>query len=155
MTEEELAEDIRQYGDMLFRLAYSCTGDLSVCDDIVQEVLIKHYRLGKSFGSEEGKRAWLVRVTVNACRSHTRAPWRKRRRELPENAAAPGTEDADELIALRDAIRRLKPIYREVIYLHYYEGYTAEQIGKMLGLTTSAVTSRLKRGRELLKHYLE
>lgn len=155
MNDTEFTEAVKLYGDMLFRLAYSCTGEPAVCDDIVQEVLIKYYRLGKSFDSEEGRKAWLIRVTVNTCHNYTKHWWNKRRSELPETAHTAEAADSDELIALRDAIRRLKPIYREVIYLHYYEGYTAEQIGKMLKLSTSAVTSRLKRGREMLKEFLE
>ena len=155
VTDEEFTEDVKTYGDMLFRLAYSCTGDMSVCDDIVQETLVKHYCLGKHFDSEEVKRAWLIRVTINRCRNHTRYWWQKCRTELSVNEPAHGNEDNDELIALRDALRKLRPIYREVIHLHYYEGFTAAQIAKMLHLSTSAVTSRLQRGRNMLKQYLE
>ena len=155
MNDAELTEVFRKYGDMLFRLAYSCTGDMSVCDDIVQEALLRYYRCGKLFDGEEGRKAWLIRVTVNLCRNHTKHWWNKRRVQLTGIEGAPGGGDSDELADLQCAILRLRPIYREVIYLHYYEGYTAEQIGKLLHISTGTVTSRLMRGRAMLKGFLE
>lgn len=155
MTDEEFTEDAERYKNMLFRLAYSNTGDSSVCDDIVQEVFIRYYFCGKKFKDEESKKFWLIRVTLNRCHSHTRFWWQKRRSELPENQPSPDTGDSDELIALREALNRLSPKYREAVYLHYYEGYSAAQIGSMLKISTSAVTSRLQRAREALKKYLE
>ncbi|MBP3856380.1 MAG: RNA polymerase sigma factor [Ruminiclostridium sp.] len=155
MNDAEFTEDVKKFGDMLFRLAYSCTGDMSVCDDIVQDTFIKYYRLGKEFDGEEGKKAWLIRVTINCCHNHTRFWWHSRRSELPENEPAKEPSDHDELISLRDALQKLRPAYRIVIHLYYYEGFTAEQIAKMLHLSVSAITSRLQRGREMLKKYLE
>ena len=155
MNDAEFTEDVKKYGDMLFRLAYSCTGNMSVCDDIVQETFIKYYRLGKDFDSEEGKKAWLIRVTINSCHNHTRFWWHSRRSELTDTESAHEHGDSDELIALRDALQKLRPIYREVIHLYYYEGFTTGQIAKMLRVSTSAITSRLQRGREILKKYLE
>ena len=49
----------------------------------------------------------------------------------------------------------LPPQYRAVIYLHYYEGYSAQEIARMLGKTPSAVASLLHRGRRRLKTLLE
>ncbi len=155
VNDAEFNEDVKKYGDMLFRLAYSCTGNMSVCDDIVQETFIKYYRLGKDFDGEEGKKAWLIRITINCCHNHTRFWWHSRRSELSENEPAKESGDNDELIALRDALQKLRPIYREVIHLYYYEGFTTGQIAKMLRVSTSAITSRLQRGREILKKYLE
>lgn len=155
MNDAGFTVDVNKYGDMLFRLAYSCTGDMSVCDDIVQETFIKYYRLGKDFEREESKKAWLIRVTINRCHNHTKFWWHSRRSELSENEPVKEYSDNDELLSLREALQKLRPIYREVIHLYYYEGFTAGQIAGILHLSTSAITSRLQRGREMLKKYLE
>ncbi len=154
MTEEEFNADVEKYRPMLFRLAYSSTGDLSVCDDIVWDVFMKLYQHGKPFDSEEGKKAWIIRLTLNKSHNHTKSFWQKNKTELSE--AVYGEEYGnDDVIALREALKSLKPIYREAIYLHYYEGYTAAEIGRILGISATAVTTRLQRGREKLSAYLK
>ena len=154
MTEQELKADVERYRPMLFRLAYSTTGDLSVCDDIVWEVFMKLYTHKGSFDSEDGKKAWLIRLTVNKSHNHTKSRWQKKRSELSE-AMQIGEIPRDDIIALREAMKTLKKGYREVIFLHYFEGYTAAEIGKMLKISETAVTTRLQRGRIMLKRFLE
>ncbi len=154
MTEEELKADVERYRPMLFRLAYSTTGDLSVCDDIVWEVFMKLYSRKSGFDSEDGKKAWLIRLTVNRSHNHTKSWWQKNKGELPETAQSTDVPK-DDVIALREALKELKKSYREVIFLHYFEGYTAAEIGKILKISETAVTTRLHRGREMLKRFLD
>ena len=154
MTEKELETDVQKYRPMLFRLAYSTTGDLSVCDDIVWETFMKLYTHKGSFDSENGKKAWLIRLTINKIHNHTKSRWQKKRAELSEvmeSSAIP----RDDIIALKEALSGLKKGYREVIFLHYFEGYTAAEIGKILKISETAVTTRLHRGREMLKRFLD
>ena len=92
MTDEEFISDVERYKDMLFRLAYSNTGDLSCCDDIVQEVFLKYFRCGRKFPDEESRKFWLIRVTINKCRDHTRLFRNTHRSGLDENRA--GREDS-------------------------------------------------------------
>lgn len=153
LTENELSADVEKYRPMLFRLAYSSTGDLSVCDDIVWTVFMKLYSYKGVFDSENGKKAWLIRLTINESHNHTRSWWQKNKSELSE-AVYRQENLSDDIIALKEAMRTLKPAYREVIYLHYYEGYSSAEIGKMLNLSVTSVTTRLHRGREKLKEYL-
>ncbi len=155
MTDEEFISDVERYKNMLFRLAYSNTGDSSVCDDIVQEVFLKYLNCGKHFPDDDSKKFWLIRVTINKCRDHTRLFRNTHRTEHEDNTAITSDNVIDDRIALRDALKKLPQKYRDVIFLHYYEGYSAAQIGSMLKISTSAVTSRLQRAREALKKYLE
>lgn len=153
MTDEELLSCVEKYRPMLFRLAYSSTGDLSACDDIIWEVFMKLFSSDKRFDSEDGRKAWLIRLTINKSHNYTRSWWQKNKSELTESSEEK-TYLSDDIIALKEALKKLKPSYREVIFLHYYEGYTSSEIGKLLGISVTAVTTRLQRGREMLKNYL-
>lgn len=153
MTNDELKAYMEEYRAMLFRLAYSCTGDLSCCDDIVQEAFVKLYLRAKPFPSDEGRKAWLIRITINLSKNHVKSGYFRHRTEIPENICA--DDERDEVLALEEAMKQLKPEYRAVIHLHYYMGYTAAEIGDILHISTTAVTTRLQRGREKLKKYLE
>ncbi len=155
MTDDEFISDVERYKDMLFRLACSNTGDRSCCDDIVQDVFLKYLRCRKRFPDEQSRRYWLIRVTINQCRDHTRLFRNTHRSELDENTAGGNDGALDDRIALREALKKLAPKYRVVIFLHYYEGYSAAEIASILHLSTSAITSRLQRARETLKKYLE
>ena len=57
--------------------------------------------------------------------------------------------------AVLEAVGRLKPGDRAVLYLFYYEGYSARETGELLGISQSAVTTRLQRARQKLKTILE
>ena len=98
-------------------------------------------------------KAWLIRVTVNMCKNHVRS-WRVgKRSEIPEDTA--GGDNFPEKAAVEELLGKLKPIYKAVIYMHYYEGYSAAEIGRMLKISETAVTTRLKRGRDALRQILD
>lgn len=153
MTDSELKADMEKYRDMLYKLAYSCTGDMSCCDDIVQETFVKLYLRGKHFPSDEDKKAWLIRVAVNLSRNHVSSGYFRHTEAMPENIGA--DDDRDDFIMLKEALKRLKPKYRSVIYIHCYIGCSAAETGKMLHISETAVTTRLQRGREQLKKFFE
>ena len=101
---------------------------------------------------EPGKeKSWLMQVTANECRSLLRSAWWRRTAPLEESFPAGETEDR----GLLQELMQLDPKYRVVLYLHYYEGYTAREIGSILRISTSAVTTRLSRGRDRQKIRLE
>lgn len=154
MTDKELEASIEKYRGMLYRLAYSMSGNHSDSEDIVQEAFIKLYTRDKPLCGEDGEKAWLIRVTVNLCKNRVRLCANRRRAELPEDILSHETA-GDEYIDLRAALKKLKPDYRAVIYMFYYEGFSAEEIGKYLGISVTAVTTRLQRAREKLKKFLE
>lgn len=153
MTNAELEKAVELYRPMLIRLAYGCTGSFADSEDIVQDAFVKLYLRGRDFPRREDMKAWLIRVTVNMCKNHV-ISWRTgKRSELTEDVA--DGENFPEKAAVRELLGQLKPIYKAVIYMHYYEGYTAAEIGRMLKISETAVTTRLQRGREALRQILE
>ncbi len=154
MTDKELEISIGKYRSMLYRLAYSISANHSDSEDIVQEAFIKLYTREKPLCGDDAEKAWLIRVTVNLCKNRVRLCANRRRAELSEDIHSPVTEN-DEYIDLRNAMKKLKPDYRAAIYMYYYEGFRTEEIAEYLGISVTAVTTRLQRAREKLKKFLD
>ena len=107
------------------------------------------YQHGKGFENGEHLRRWLLRVTVNYCRDVLKSPWRKRRVSLDELPDIP-VFDQPEQAALYREVMALPEKYRTVLNLFYYEELTAREIGELLGVDTSTVTTRLSRARAMV-----
>ena len=133
------------YTDTLYRVAVHNTREQSDAEDAVQEVFVKLLEKTRSFKDEEHLKAWLIRVTINICHTYYRQSGKTE--ELPENLPAPDMLDFSVL----DYVKALPENYRNAIYLHYFEGYTAQEIADILSSNQNTVLSWLKRGRELLK----
>ena len=122
-------------------------------EDIFQTVFLKYLLYRGEFESEEHEKAWFIRVTVNACRDLLRSFFRSRTvpQEELEGAAAELPQERREVL---DAVLSLPAKYRDAVYLHYYEGYTAPEIGKLLGKNTNTIFTLLTRARQLLREKL-
>lgn len=145
---------VGQYQDMVYRVALHQFGVLQDAEDAVQEVFLRLYTEEKLFESGEHLRRWLIRVTLNVCRDTLKSPWRKRRVSLDTLPDQP-VFDAPEQGELYQAVMALPEKYRVTLYLFYYEELSTKEIAELLGLRQTAVTTRLSRGRELLKKRLE
>jgi len=154
-TGDSVHEVISAYAGMVYRLAYARTGNRADAEDVFQEVFLKYCAAGKEFASEEHRKAWLIRATVNASADVFRSAWRRLVRtaaEVPETPAAPEKSARSE--ALMEALRRLPGRDRAVIFLYYYEEMRTEEIAEALGMKPSTVRSRLARARCKLKRLL-
>lgn len=143
----------RTYADPILRLSYTYLKNTHDAQDICQTVFLKLIERRPAFASSEHEKAWIIRTTINACKDHLKSHWRKTTvpieaaRHVPAPAAEPGS--------ILASVNLLPPKYRAVIYLHYYEGYTAPEIAQLLGRLPSTVNTQLRRGREQLKTLLE
>ena len=143
----------RQYQNMVYRTALHALGSPQDADDAVQEVFLRLFRYREPFQSEEHLRRWLLRVTANYCRDLLKSPWRKRRvswEEVPETPVFDQPRQAD----LYREVMALPEKYRTVLNLFYYEELTVREIGDLLGLGDSTVTTRLARARKRLRERL-
>jgi len=150
---EELSESVRKYRNTVFRVAMGYVKNTHDADDIAQNVFFKLYTKGKSFVSDEAQKAWLIRVTINQSKDLLKSVWRNKRdnSEISEQGLAAPEYGYTEL---RDYVKGLKPKYRTVIYLYYYEGYSVNEIAVILKMPKSTVTTQLKRAREQLKEII-
>lgn len=152
-SEEEAARAIERYGDMVRRLCLVHLKNPADTEDIFQNVFLKYVLSPVVFESAEHEKAWLIRVTINACRDLVKSFFRSRTVPLEEllDQPAPLSEEHREVL---EAVLALPRKYRDAVYLHYYEGYTAAEIGKLLGKNTNTVYTLLNRAREQLRKTL-
>lgn len=149
MERREWEELFRQCGDDVFRLALSWLGSREDAEDVCQTVFLKlaDAKLRLYPGREK---AWLLKCTANACRNHLLSFWRRNVGELSEELPLSDSRDR----ALWDAVLALPPRYRAVIHLYYYEGYDQGEIAAILGISRTAVQTRMSRARAMLKKEL-
>ena len=150
MTEEEFLPLFDQYHNMVYRIALVSTRSQQDAEDIVQTVFLKLLE-GKARPLPGHERAWLTTVTVNTCRDLMRWNWRRKTEPLDETIPFSDPEES----SLFEAVAALPKKYRMVVHLHYYEGYTHDEISSMLNITPSAVSMRLHRARNLLRSALK
>ncbi|RGE70321.1 RNA polymerase sigma factor [Anaerotruncus colihominis] len=152
-TEQETSRAIELYSDMIRRICLLHLKNHADTEDVFQEVFLKYVLRGAVFESVEHERAWLIRVTVNACKDLLKSLFRRKTvslEVLSEEAASISSEQH----AILEAVLALPEKYKDVIYLHYYEGYNAREIGRLLKKKENTVYSLLSRGRELLRQEL-
>lgn len=153
MNQREEAERlVNTYADAILRLSYTYLKNTQDAQDICQTVFVKLLTEPRRFESAEHERAYVLRMASNACKDLLKSPWRKRTCGLDAVLEVPAPEAGDgDLLA---AVNELPAGYRTVIYLFYYEGYRAAEIGRILGVPTATVHTRLARGRARLKDIL-
>ena len=152
-SEQETVDAIERYADTVKRLCAVHLANRSHTDDVFQTVFLKYALSETSFESAEHERAWLIRVTINACKDVAKASSRRRSVPLDEVAeiAADVPEDHRDVL---EAVLALPDKYRNVVYLRFYEGYTAPEIASLIGKNPNTVYTLLARSKKLLRKKL-
>ena len=152
-SEQEVNRAIERYADTVRRICMLHLKNRADTEDIFQTVFLKYLLHTAPFADEEHEKAWLIRVTINACRDLLRSFFRSR--TVPLDAVA---EQAAELPPdhreVLDAVLSLPKKYKDVVYLHYYEGYAAPEIGRILGKNVNTVYTLLNRAKQQLREKL-
>ena len=152
MTQSNRLEDvIPAYENTLYRAALAILGDPQEAEDVVQEAFLRLWEKDPAFESPAHQRSWLLKVTVNGCKSRLRAPWRRRTAPLLESNPAADPEEH----AVLEVIQSLPPKDRAALHLYYYEGYQTAEIAAMTGWREGTVRSRLARARDKLRELLK
>ncbi|QHI73565.1 RNA polymerase sigma factor [Aminipila terrae] len=142
---------VKRYTDMVYRLAFAQTRNKSDADDIFQEVFMRYIRKKPEFQTEEHRKAWLIRVTINCSKKLWASAWKRKTEGLDESAIF---QEQDEKYLYLE-LKKLPVRYRAVIHLFYYEDLSIEEISKILKRKPSTVRTQLTRGRYKLKEILK
>ena len=138
-------EAISKYAAMVYRLALAHMRDKHDAEDVFQEVFLRYISKPRIFESEEHRKAWLIRVTINRSRSMW-AAWFRKTEPLDDSLVAETKAEYD----LSEYLALLPQKYRSVIHLFYYEELSVKQISQILGAKESTVRAWLTRSRTIL-----
>ena len=152
MNNEDFKLLYEKYFDMVSRIALSYMKNPSDAEDVCADVFSKLLKKRPIFETEEHEKAWLLRTTINRCKDNLKHWWRKRSdiSDHPYLQTNPLQENH-----VLDVVLTLPKRYKDVVYLHYYEGYSAIEIAKILEKPYSTVTNHMSEARKLLREVLK
>ncbi len=172
MTDNELVERartgdarsyeelVRRYERLVGRVLYSYAGRDAAVEDLVQETFLRAYDRLSTFNPEYRFKTWLLAIANNLGIDTLR-----RRRDVVEfnpevhGRVVRGPEavatEAERAKSVREAVMTLPETYSVPLVLRYAEGLTYAEIAEVLGITVSALKSRLFRARNMLAERLE
>jgi RNA polymerase sigma factor (sigma-70 family) len=148
----------RALSPMVFTLARRMLASRALAEDVLHETFIDAFAKLDTLREPAGLSAWVRRIAVNHCLMQLRSGWMVRRTEVEAEQLAEMQSRrcmAAEQIALQEALDRLSPTARAVVWLHDVEGYTHKEIAEMMGRTASFSKSRLARAHVRLQELLE
>lgn len=154
MTNERAEYLVEHYANLILRLGKTWLGDMDDAEDICQTVLIKLLEHPRDFPDTDQERAWVIRIAVNDCKNWRKTAWFRRRVPLDESLRLAAEDPEPEDGGLLAQVQALPAMYREVIFLRYYEGYEVKEIAALLGRSPALVSTHLKRGKEKLRNML-
>ncbi len=138
---------VHTYGDMLYRICLMSLRNHADAEDAVQEVFLKYLTRAPDFDSPSHEKAWLITVALNHCRNMLR-----NQRIIPTDPELlHPPENPPEQNQIFDALMQVPEPFREVLILHYIEGYPLKEIAGIIGKSTSAAKMRLSKGKRLLE----
>ena len=141
---------VRTYADMVYRIAYRYVKNSIDTDDVFSEVFLAYFKKERTFESEEHRKAWLIRVTINCAKDllTQRAQLQQLHEEtLPDQRA----RDVDTYMDLHRAIEQLRPEYQEVVKLYYLDDLPVKEIAQILNKNENTIKTQLARAREALR----
>ena len=149
------ADLYEKYATDVLRMCYFYLADRKKAEDVCQDVFVRLTTTNPEL--QDGReKAWLLKVAMNRCRDLWRGAWLKRvvlGSPMFELIPAPDEygqmADQQEMMA---AINQLPSMFKEVILLHYYQGYGISEIADMMELPEGTISSRLSRGRKKLEN---
>ena len=152
-SEQEVNIAMERYSDMVLRLCMVYLKNPQDAEDVYQTVFLKYALHRGTFENQDHEKAWLIRVTANGCKDVLKSFFRSRTVPM-ESLQDYAPEATPEQYAVMEAVWSLPKPYRDVVYLHYYEGYTAPEIAGILKRNPNTVYTHLHKGKELLREAL-
>lgn len=152
-NERETIRAIEQYSDTVRRLCMLHLKNEADTEDIFQIVFLKYVLSSVSFENEEHEKAWFIRVTINACKDLLKSFFRGHTVSL-DKIMEQTSELPPDYSDVWEAVFSLPQKYRDVVYLHYFEDYTAPQISRILGKNVNTIYTLLTRSKKMLREKL-
>ncbi len=149
------------YSASLYSVIVSIVIDRELSNDILQEVFVKIWRQIETYDTTKGRLfTWMLNVARNASIDAVRSKnyqQNQQNRELTENMYEAGgsSQTNTDKIGLRKIVYKLKEEYRVLVELSYFEGFTQDEISKMLKIPLGTVKTRLRTALIQLKQVIK
>ena len=151
MNNEAVLRLFDTYADDAFRLAYTYLGSRPDAEDVVQDVFVKLIRSDITITKGKEK-SYILTMTANKCRDFLKSGNYVFQAPFDDAVeVGPDIEIDEEDTEMYEAVSELPEKLRVAIHLHYYEGYSLNEIAKILDIAPSAVSMRLTRAKEILR----
>ena len=146
-----------RYSPRVYAVVRRIAGDDDLAEDYAQEAWIRAIRALPTFRGEARFSTWLHRIAVNSALQAVRKEKTRRKREAPLPDVIPVPPRMGDTLMqrkLEEALAKLPDGMRKVLILHDVEGYTHEEIGTALGVTSGTSKSQLFKARAKMRHML-
>ncbi|MBO5936801.1 MAG: RNA polymerase sigma factor [Clostridia bacterium] len=154
---EAFGELYEIYSRDMFRFAYYYLGSSALAEDCVSECVCIAYEKIGSLRKASAFKSWLFKILHNCCNSALREKIRSdgnvEYSALTDLSSE--SEDINEKLSLKQALSLLSDEDREIVILHYCQGYTSKEIGEILGIKDATVRSKILRSGEKLRKFLQ
>lgn len=151
--EEAFIERLNAEHRKCYSIAYSYLGSEADALEAVQEASCRAWMKRKKLKDEQAFTPWLIRITINCCMDELR----RRKRMIPaEQLREDQTQEMknSDRIDLERAMNRMKPKYRHVVILKYYQDMTIPEIANVLQKPEGTIKTWLREGLKQLRKYL-
>ncbi len=154
---KDLEDAVERYKRLVYGIAVHELNSRTDADDVFQEVFLLYFRKApeEGFDSEQGRRSWLIKTTLNFCRRFNFSVWNTRVEKKPPEELAEEIFEDDTESSIFTAVKELPDKYRIPVYLYYFENMPVSDIANVMSLKESTVQSRLLRARKKLKKQME
>jgi len=149
------------YSGALYGIILNIISDNELANDVLQEVFVKVWRQISTYDETKGRLyTWMLNIARNASIDTLRSKGfqnNKQNRELTENVyeSAGSTQMQVDKIGLRKIVHQLKEEHKVLIELSYFQGFTQEEISKMLDLPLGTVKTRLRTALIQLRQFIK
>ena len=148
-----IEEIYERHVNMIYQISFSYMKNKADTEDIVEDLFVNLMKTKIIFKDVEHEKAWLLRTAINLCKNSLKH-WRRKNLNIDDYENLPD-KNPFKVNETLNAVMELPDKYKEVIYLHYYEGYTSDEIAKMLKKNQSTIRNHLQEARKILKEVLE
>lgn len=153
ITKEEFCSRVLDCESAMYHSAYAILKNDADCADAVQDAILKAYKSLGTLRKPEYFKTWIIRILINTCYSQLKSRRFTEDIDNLPNESVPAADDFTKTELMLE-ISALDEKYRLPFMLYYMEGFTAEEIGKVIGLPAAAVRKRLSRARASLRDAL-
>ena len=155
---EAYAELVDRYKNAVYYHCFAIVRDEDVAEDIAQETFISAYYSLKQYKSSYRLSTWLFRISTNKALNYLKKHSKEVAADDQLIAQIASHQPAPHALALdtelHSAVRKLRPKYRAVISLHYWQGLDYAATAEVMGAPVNSVRVWLKRAKEELRKEL-